>query len=114
MNGYSPRPRHFRVDTRPPGDPSLATRAWRPHRTFGGKRPAPRPRMYRDADVVQEMVRRGVYVHPWHNMFMCAAMTRDDIALALNAADDSFRALKAARKTLTPHPALSAMLESRR
>lgn len=61
-----------------------------------------------------EMVRRGVYVHPWHNMFMCAAMTRDDIAQALNAADDSFRALAVSRKSLAPHPALSAMLESRR
>src|SRR5690242_1885257 len=30
-----------------------------------------------------EMVRRGVYVHPWHNMFLCAAMTDADIEGAI-------------------------------
>ena len=25
------------------------------------------------------MLDRGVYVHPWHNMFLCAAMTEADI-----------------------------------
>ena len=40
-----------------------------------------------------QMVSRGVYVHPWHNMFLSAAMTEHDIDFALNAADASFRAL---------------------
>jgi glutamate-1-semialdehyde 2,1-aminomutase len=40
-----------------------------------------------------QMVSRGIYVHPWHNMFLSAAMTEHDIDFALNAADASFRAL---------------------
>ncbi len=42
-----------------------------------------------------EMLRRGIYVHPWHNMFLCAAMTEADMDLALEAADGAFAALKA-------------------
>ena len=61
-----------------------------------------------------EMVKRGIYVHPWHNMFLCAAMTDADIDAALNAADDSFKALRANFSTLAPHPGLAAMLKSRR
>jgi len=49
-----------------------------------------------------EMLRRGIYVHPWHNMFLCAAMTEDDIALALDAAEAGFRALKANLGALQP------------
>lgn len=41
-----------------------------------------------------EMLRRGVYVHPWHNMFLCAAMTEADIDQTLEAADQSLAALK--------------------
>jgi glutamate-1-semialdehyde 2,1-aminomutase len=36
------------------------------------------------------MLARGVYVHPWHNMFLCAAMIEDDIDAALDAADGAF------------------------
>jgi len=39
------------------------------------------------------MLERGVYVHPWHNMFLCAAMTQADIDFALDAAEASFGAL---------------------
>jgi glutamate-1-semialdehyde 2,1-aminomutase len=42
-----------------------------------------------------QMVSRGVYVHPWHNMFLSAAMTEQDIDFAIDMADASFRALKA-------------------
>ncbi len=42
-----------------------------------------------------EMLKRGVYVHPWHNMFLCAAMTEQDIDQALDAAEGAFAALKA-------------------
>jgi glutamate-1-semialdehyde 2,1-aminomutase len=48
------------------------------------------------------MLERGVYVHPWHNMFLCAAMTEADIDLTLNAAEGAFRALKANAATLGP------------
>ncbi len=49
-----------------------------------------------------EMLRRGIYVHPWHNMFLCAAMTEADIDLALDAADDSLAALKSQIGHLAP------------
>jgi glutamate-1-semialdehyde 2,1-aminomutase len=41
-----------------------------------------------------EALRRGVYFHPLHNMFLSAAHTPDDIARALEAADHGFRAVK--------------------
>jgi glutamate-1-semialdehyde 2,1-aminomutase len=40
------------------------------------------------------MLARGVYVHPWHNMFLCAAMTEADIDFALDAAEASFAVLE--------------------
>jgi len=48
------------------------------------------------------MLERGVYVHPWHNMFLCDAMTEDDIDLTLNAAEASFSVLKTGAATLAP------------
>ncbi len=49
-----------------------------------------------------EMLKRGVYVHPWHNMFLCAAMTEADIDGALDAADGAFAALRSRRASLGP------------
>ena len=49
-----------------------------------------------------EMLARGVYAHPWHNMFMCAAMTEADIDGALHAAEGSFAALKRQAADLGP------------
>jgi glutamate-1-semialdehyde 2,1-aminomutase len=49
-----------------------------------------------------EMLGRGVYVHPWHNMFLCAAMTEADIDGALDAAEASFGALKRQVRDLAP------------
>jgi glutamate-1-semialdehyde 2,1-aminomutase len=49
-----------------------------------------------------QMLRRGVYVHPWHNMFLCAAMTPADIDIALDAAEAAFGALKARLGSLEP------------
>jgi glutamate-1-semialdehyde 2,1-aminomutase len=54
-----------------------------------------------------EMLSRGVYVHPWHNMFLCAAMTDADIEDALNAAEGAFGALKTQVTTLQPVPKLA-------
>jgi glutamate-1-semialdehyde 2,1-aminomutase len=56
-----------------------------------------------------EMLREGVYVHPWHNMFLCAAMTDADIAFALEAADRAFARLARTRTTLQPHPIVQAL-----
>lgn len=36
-------------------------------------------------------MKRGVYFHPWHNMFICAAMTEADIDHTVEVADDAFR-----------------------
>jgi glutamate-1-semialdehyde 2,1-aminomutase len=49
-----------------------------------------------------EMLARGVYVHPWHNMFLCAAMTEADIDQALDAAEAAFGALKRQAADLAP------------
>jgi glutamate-1-semialdehyde 2,1-aminomutase len=49
-----------------------------------------------------EMLKRGVYVHPWHNMFLCAAMTEADIDFTLGAAEGAFEALKSQAPTLAP------------
>jgi glutamate-1-semialdehyde 2,1-aminomutase len=48
------------------------------------------------------MLERGVYVHPWHNMFVCAAMTEADIDFALDAAEASFAELRNNAATITP------------
>jgi len=55
-----------------------------------------------------EMLKRGVYVHPWHNMFLSAAMTEHDIDAALDAAAGAFAALKAQRAALEPVQKLQA------
>jgi glutamate-1-semialdehyde 2,1-aminomutase len=39
------------------------------------------------------MMARGVYTHPWHNMFLSAALTEEDIDFALDAAEASFASL---------------------
>jgi glutamate-1-semialdehyde 2,1-aminomutase len=55
-----------------------------------------------------EMLKRGVYVHPWHNMFLSAAMTERDIDVALDAASGAFAALRARRAALEPVQKLQA------
>ena len=49
-----------------------------------------------------EMLSRGVYTHPWHNMFLCAAMTPADIQDLLDAAEASLAVLKRDGPTLAP------------
>ncbi len=58
----------------------------------------------------EEMLKRGAYVHPWHNMFLCAAMTEADIQFALDVADDALGAVRAQMGHLEPHPALMMLL----
>jgi glutamate-1-semialdehyde 2,1-aminomutase len=60
-----------------------------------------------------QMVSRGIYVHPWHNMFLSAAMIEADIDTALDAADASFAALRQAVPKLGPVEKLAKMLASR-
>ena len=40
-----------------------------------------------------EAVKRGVYLHPWHNMFLCAAHTEADIARTLEVTEEAFATL---------------------
>ena len=37
--------------------------------------------------------KEGVYLHPWHNMFLSTAHTEDDIRRTLEATDEAFRKL---------------------
>lgn len=56
------------------------------------------------------MLTRGVYMHPWHNMFLCAAMTDKDIDLTLHAAEEAFELLKRGRAALEPNAKMSFLL----
>ena len=44
----------------------------------------------------QALIKRGVYFHPWHNMFICAALTDADIDQTLEIADEAFKVVKEA------------------
>jgi glutamate-1-semialdehyde 2,1-aminomutase len=55
-----------------------------------------------------QMLKRGVYVHPWHNMFLSGAMTKADIEVALEAASGAFKLLKAQRSRIEPSAKLRA------
>jgi glutamate-1-semialdehyde 2,1-aminomutase len=39
-------------------------------------------------------VERGVYLHPWHNWFLSAAHTDDDIDAILVRTDDAFAVVR--------------------
>ena len=49
-----------------------------------------------------EAARRGVLLHPWHNMFLCAALTEGDIEKTLAASDEAFAALRLREPGLGP------------
>jgi glutamate-1-semialdehyde 2,1-aminomutase len=74
--------------------------------------PSPLPQILFDADPdfrfgygwSSEMLKRGAYTHPWHNMFLSVAMTDAEISFALDAAEESFKALKANAGSLEPAP----------
>ncbi len=59
-----------------------------------------------------DMLEQGVYVHPWHNMFLCDALTRSDINRVIRAAEKAFEGLATRIDQLEPHPALRARLAS--
>jgi glutamate-1-semialdehyde 2,1-aminomutase len=80
--------------------------------------PVQMPQMLIDGDpdlragmaFAEAMLERGVYVHPWHNMFLCAAMTTDDIDVAIDAAHAAFAQVRASFDRLEPHPIVAARL----
>jgi glutamate-1-semialdehyde 2,1-aminomutase len=55
-----------------------------------------------------EMLKRGIYVHPWHNMFLSGAMTELDIEAALDGAAAAFGVMKTKRAMIKPSQKLQA------
>jgi glutamate-1-semialdehyde 2,1-aminomutase len=55
-----------------------------------------------------EMLKRGIYVHPWHNMFLSGAMTELDIEAALDAAAAAFGVMETKRAMIKPSQKLQA------
>jgi glutamate-1-semialdehyde 2,1-aminomutase len=62
----------------------------------------------------EEALTRGVYLHPYHNMFISAALTESDVSKTLDVTDEAFRALKNRRSALGPVEKVSALLAQRR
>jgi len=79
-----------------------------PFLSFAGDRPAgadarpgqsasaPGLRFERANLFTGEAARRGVWLHPWHNWFLSAAHTQDDVRLALERTDEAFAAVRRA------------------
>jgi glutamate-1-semialdehyde 2,1-aminomutase len=57
-----------------------------------------------------EMLRRGIYTHPWHNMFINTAMSEETVEQTIRAADGAFAALVAARATIPPNARLAPLI----
>lgn len=57
-----------------------------------------------------ECVRRGLYVHPYHNMFLSSSHSPGDVALTLEAMNGALSAVRARRSLLEPHPGVAARL----
>jgi glutamate-1-semialdehyde 2,1-aminomutase len=49
------------------------------------------------------LIERGVYLHPWHNNFVCAALREVDVELALGAASEAFAEVRKNEGRLVPH-----------
>jgi len=55
-----------------------------------------------------EALTRGVYMHPWHNNFISAALMDQDVAETLRVTDEAFAVLKKKQATLGPVEQLKA------
>lgn len=51
------------------------------------------PKIETGARFAAECLRRGVFLHPWHNMFLSTAHTAEDVKRALERTDDAFATL---------------------
>jgi hypothetical protein len=60
-----------------------------PYLTFDGDKDYELARVF-----AAQALRGGAYLHPRHNWFVSAAMTGDDLALALDATDQAFAAVR--------------------
>lgn len=52
--------------------------------------------LYRNQRFALEAINRGVFMHPHHNWFLCAAHREADIAQTLEVADSAFACVKEA------------------
>lgn len=59
------------------------------------------------------MMRAGIYMYPQHNLFMCAAMTKDDIEQTLDTADRAFAKVAKERSRIEPHEPRNARVSRR-
>ncbi|WP_434291244.1 aminotransferase class III-fold pyridoxal phosphate-dependent enzyme [Celeribacter sp. SCSIO 80788] len=57
-------------------------------------------------------IQNGVYLNPYHNIFMTAAMSHEDIDVALEATGKAFRQMKENWSTIGPDPKASALLST--
>jgi glutamate-1-semialdehyde 2,1-aminomutase len=57
-----------------------------------------------------ECIKRGIYLHPYHNNFLSAAHTDTDVTQTLEATEEAFSALKRRQSTLTPPPQLKRLM----
>lgn len=57
-------------------------------------------------------MKRGVYLSPYHNMFINGAMTEEDIAQTLEATGAAFEEIKRNRNSLQPSQVLMALLDA--
>ena len=60
----------------------------------------------------QAAMKRGVYLSPYHNMFMNAAMTDNDLTETLDATGAAFEAIKESRASLKPSAVLAALMDA--
>jgi glutamate-1-semialdehyde 2,1-aminomutase len=58
----------------------------------------------------EALLAHGVYMHPWHNMFLNAAMTAADMAFAIATADKALGEVRGRLASLTPHAIVSRMM----
>ena len=58
----------------------------------------------------EAMLERGVYMHPWHNMFLCAAMSEADIDVAIEAAHGALAQVRTNLGSLKPHPIVAMVV----
>ena len=59
---------------------------------------------------VTEALKRGVYLSPYHNMFLSSAHTDADIIQSLAATDEAFAAVKKRLSSLEVHPVVGMLL----
>jgi glutamate-1-semialdehyde 2,1-aminomutase len=82
-DGIVAQARSWDLDIRYTGPPVM------PYLTFAGAQDYALSRVF-----AAQALRHGAYLHPRHNWFVSAAMTGDDLALALAATDQAFAAVR--------------------